>query len=174
MTAPLGTPAPKTTKGLASPEIRAIYERYGHLLLRRCRAIVRDEAGAEDALQEVFVNLMRYGAAFRDAKAKLAWLYRVADRCCFALLDRRRRAPVPTGEATPERIDASDDPSARHEVLSALGALDEDERTLAVLAFIEERDQGEIGRILGVSRQTINKRLKHLRVHAAALLQEES
>src|SRR5262244_506131 len=74
---------------MTSEEVAEAYRRYGSLVLRRCRRILRDPAAGEDALQEVFVRLMRYGRAFHQANSKVLWLYRVADRCCFDLLTRR-------------------------------------------------------------------------------------
>src|SRR3954471_861707 len=81
-------------------EVAEAYRKYGHLVLRRCQRILRGDGAAEDALQEVFVRLWRYGDAFRAADAKLLWLYRVADRCCFDQLSRRSaRAEVPLDES---------------------------------------------------------------------------
>lgn len=168
------------SRGLSGDEIRAIYEKYGHLIHRRCRTLLRDEAAADDALQEVFINLIKYGQGFRGAEAKLLWLYKVADRCCYRHLDRGRRLPLPAGgpDDLGEPKAANDEPhnysedrlQDRYMVMATLGALDAEERDLAVMAFVEERDQGEIAQILGFSRQTINKRLKRLRTRAAELL----
>src|SRR5262249_60521730 len=74
---------------MTEEEVADAYRRYGSLVLRRCRRILRDHVAGEDALQEVFVRLMRYGRAFHQAESKVLWLYRVADRCCFDLLARR-------------------------------------------------------------------------------------
>ena len=88
---------------MTDEEVADAYRRYGSLVLRRCRRILRDDAAGEDALQEVFVRLMRYGHAFHQAESKVLWLYRVADRCCFDLLARRgARAEASTLEHAPE------------------------------------------------------------------------
>src|SRR5258708_39614871 len=80
-------------------EVAEAYRQYGHLVLRRCRRILRGDGGAEDALQEVFVRLWRYGEAFAAAESKGLWLFRVDDRCCFDhLSSRRARAWVPPGD----------------------------------------------------------------------------
>src|SRR5258708_12668963 len=98
-------------------EVAEAYRQYGHLVLRRCRRILRGDGGAEDALQEVFVRLWRYGEAFAAAESKVLWLYRVADRCCFDhLSSRRARAWVPLGDyaappgGTPRHAHAANDP----------------------------------------------------------------
>src|SRR5438105_4321088 len=75
---------------MTESEVAEAYRRFGHLVLARCRRILRDDAGAEDALQEVLVRLWRYGDGFRAADSKVAWLYRVAERVCFDQLSRRR------------------------------------------------------------------------------------
>jgi DNA-directed RNA polymerase specialized sigma24 family protein len=36
-------------------EVTVLYERYGKMVLRRCYPLLRDEALAEDATQDVFV-----------------------------------------------------------------------------------------------------------------------
>ena len=57
--------------GLNNAEVADVYRQYGHLLLRRCRLITRDDALAEDALQEAFVRVMRYGRGLHEARSKL-------------------------------------------------------------------------------------------------------
>src|SRR5262245_61038757 len=73
-------------------ELTAVYRRYHGLVLRRCRSILRDAHAAEDATQRVFTKLWRHGHSYRLAHSKLAWLYRVAHRCCFDELRRRSRS----------------------------------------------------------------------------------
>ncbi|MEO0815648.1 MAG: hypothetical protein AAFY60_22525, partial [Myxococcota bacterium] len=43
---------------LSRQELQEIYETYGHLMKRRCAMIMRNDAAADDAFQEAFVNLM--------------------------------------------------------------------------------------------------------------------
>src|SRR5262245_59002069 len=70
-------------------EVAEAYRRYARPVLRRCRRILRNQHAAEDAMQEVFLRLWRYGGSFRLAGHKLGWLYRVAERCCYNELRRR-------------------------------------------------------------------------------------
>ncbi|HEY4015564.1 MAG TPA: sigma-70 family RNA polymerase sigma factor [Polyangiaceae bacterium] len=153
---------------LTPTEVSRLYERYGFLLLRRCRTILRDSSAAEDALQQVFEKLLRNGAGIRDADQPLRWLYRVADRCCFDLLRRRRRSPE-----SPMDVEAATSPAhpaidveARNAVMALLATLDVDEQRMAVLLFVDGMSQGEIAAELGVSRVTVNKRVQALRARA--------
>lgn len=53
-----------------------------------------------------------------------------------------------------------------HAMHALLAELDDDERTLAVMAFVDGFDQGEIAERIGVSRVTVNKRVAALRERA--------
>lgn len=135
---------------------------------RRCQTLLRSASAADDALQEAFINLIRYGGEYRNAEAKLPWLYRVCDRVCFAHLHRQKRYVVTDGGEPPESSAPTVPHEARSEVLSLLYALPPRDRELAVMAYVEGRSQGEIGQLTGWSRQTINKRLRAIRERAAA------
>jgi RNA polymerase sigma-70 factor (ECF subfamily) len=148
---------------LSNGEVADIFRRYGHLLLRRCRFVMRDPAAAEDVLQETFVKIMRHGAAYRAADAKLRWLYRVADNCCFDALKKRRDRPppLPLDEDLEPRAHPTVDERLR--VAGALDRLPERERQVAVLAFVDGLTQDQIAIEIGWSRQTINRKLKEIR-----------
>ena len=62
-------------RGLSNSEVARVYRRYGHLMLRRCRVLLPDDTLADDALQDAFIKLMRFGAELQQADAKLRWLY---------------------------------------------------------------------------------------------------
>ena len=71
-------------------QLGQLYERYGFLVHRRCLQLVRRPEDAEEALQETFLRVKRYGPP-REGEATLAWLYTVASRCCFDLMEKRGR-----------------------------------------------------------------------------------
>src|SRR4051794_19787235 len=41
-------------------DVESFYERYGPMVLRRCRALLRNDAKAQDSMQDVFVALIRH------------------------------------------------------------------------------------------------------------------
>jgi RNA polymerase sigma-70 factor (ECF subfamily) len=159
---------------LTEGDVATAYERYGHLVLGRCQRILRDAAAAEDALQEAFTRLWTYGDSFAGAESKVAWLYRVADRCCFDALDRRARRGEESLETVPARhlqqpptgARAVDD---REVVIRFLSRFDRKVRQVAVHHYLDEMTQEEIARATGWSRQTIHKKLRFLEERAQAL-----
>lgn len=152
-------------------EVAQAYRRYGHLVLRRCQRILRGDSAAEDMLQEVFVRLWRYGDAFAAVDAKLPWLYRVADRCCFDHLSRSRRGQsTPVGEAeAPDRTPEAQALEDREIVLRFLDRFDDRLKQVAVLHYLDELSQEEIAAATGWSRQTVFKKITFLRDRAVRL-----
>ena len=159
---------------LTRSEVNDIYTTYGALMRRRCRIVLRDDALGDDAMQDAFINLIRYGAAFRDVTAKLRWLYTLCDRCCFAVIDRRKKGRVREEKfEMPVSTPDADRHVHRARVMAVLDGLDEKARRVAILAFLDGLSQGEIGETLGWSRQTINKKLKEIKAHAKLVLEDE-
>jgi RNA polymerase sigma factor (sigma-70 family) len=152
-------------RGLSAAEVSDVYRRYGALLSRRCRLLLRDPAQADDAVQELLSVLMRRGEALRDADSPYRWLCRAADRTCLDLLRRgkRLRMAVDIDELDSVGVAPGMDPEARCAVIESLERLDDAEQSLAIMLFIDGMSQGEAAEELGVSRVTVNKRAQEIR-----------
>ena len=157
---------------MTEAELTSAYLTYGHLVLRRCRRLLRDGASAEDAAQETFLRLWRYGAAFALADSKLAWLYRVADRCCLDRLARRRELPLADAPEPQAPAGQADSLADGQLVIRFLDRFDEPLRQIAIYHFLDELTQGEIAAQTGWSRQTVNKKISLLRDHATRMRAE--
>lgn len=164
-------------RGLPASELTELYRRYGYALHRRCRVLLRDDAAADDVLQEVFVKLMRAGAGVRDAEAPLRFLQKVADNACFDWMRKRRTArtePMDDGPAEDVPAPPGVDHEARSLALRVLARLDDAEQSLAVMAYVDGLTQSEIARELGVTQPAVNKKLQKIREHAERALRTES
>jgi RNA polymerase sigma factor (sigma-70 family) len=145
--------------GLGNVEVIEIYSQYGHMMRRRCLMILRDPSAADDALQNALIKVMRYGKSLLTADSKLRWLYRVCDRACFDLLDKKkRRAEVP--EAPLDAVSViGPHVEARDTALALLRSLDEINRKIVIHYFLEGMSQQEVADELNLSRQSIHKRM---------------
>lgn len=152
-----------TRTKLTEAEVTSIYRKYGALMLRRCKLVLRNDALADDALQNAFIKLIRHGASFREAEAKVRWLYRLCDRVCFDIIKKHKSNQTKDERAKHLPLPPQADPVRLQEALTLLNTLDEKERRLALMAFLDGMSQGEIGRELGWSRQTVNKKLSALK-----------
>src|SRR5215510_15668153 len=91
-------PDPELAKRVAAGDasaFEALMRRHNRALFRTARAILRDDAEAEDALQEAYLQAYRAIGGFR-AEAKLStWLARiVANEALMRVRKRSRRAEI--------------------------------------------------------------------------------
>jgi RNA polymerase sigma-70 factor (ECF subfamily) len=152
--------------------VASAYEQYGHLVLRRCRYILRDQHQAEDALQEVFVRVLRYGESLAHAEKPVRWLYRVAERVCFDMM-RRKRPKTVSGILEFQPAPAAGNPAAaasdREVLLKFLDRFDKKTRRLILLYHLDGLTQDRIAAETGWSRQTVNRKLAAIQQRARAL-----
>ncbi len=154
------------------------YNRKGALVLRRCRMILKDEAAAEDALQDVFIRLMRYSGKVTAGEIPLSWLYRTAERCCFDRMRKLGREVEVDPEILAETVAAAsggegDGPVETGEiVMRFLHTLNDKLKQVALLYYVDGLSQERIAAEVGWSRRTVGKKLKQLARHAAFLKKE--
>ena len=149
-----GSPAPA---GL----LAELYEKHAAAVYGRCRYLLKDEAEAKDALQDVFVKVLQGMAGFRAAASESTWILRIATHHCLNLLRARKalwREQVRVMHA--ERKVETETPDRREMVRAALAAAPEEAQEVAVLYFVDELTQAEIAQEMGRSLPTIRKRLR--------------
>ena len=153
----------------------AMMRRHNRALFRTARAILRDDAEAEDALQEAYLQAYRAIGGFRG-EAKLAtWLARiVANEALMRLRKRARRAeivPLQPGTADAginavpdENMDETPERSAQRSEMRRLleaqiDSLPDDYRVVFVLRAVEEMSVEETAEALGIPAATVRSRL---------------
>lgn len=148
-------------------DIEATYRQYGPMVLRRCRRLLRDEARAFDAMQDVFVELLRRHDTL-DATAPSALLMRVATNVCLNKLRTQRRHPEDADDALLMSLAAkTPDHEARTGARGLLGRIfqKESESTLAiaVMHYVDRMTLEEVAEEIGLSVSGVRKRLRTLR-----------
>jgi RNA polymerase sigma factor (sigma-70 family) len=141
--------------------VHGLYERYGYAVHQRCLRLLGSESDADDALQEVFVRVMKYGDGFRG-ESELGWLYRIADRHCLDVLARRKRlaSPEESERHLRQEVPASA-PSIEdtHLLGQTLAACKQRVQQIALLYYVDEMTQEEVAAQVGVSRKTVKEKL---------------
>jgi RNA polymerase sigma-70 factor (ECF subfamily) len=159
-------------------QLTQLYTQYGYLVHRRCLQLVRRPADADDALQETFLRVKRLGATPREGGSTLAWLYTIAQRCCFDLMDRQKREP-PAEEHQLAAYEArgageAEDADRKALVGAALRQLDGKTRTIGVLHYLDGYTQEEVASQTGYSRRTIGKKLQQFEERLRQLWQSRA
>jgi len=138
---------------------------HARLLYRIAYSVLRNPAEAEDATQEIFLRVLRYGkrlAAIHDQKA---WLARIAWRVAVQRRKSMARASAGTEEAGEtlvapgrgaDRILLEQERSALLERL--ISALPSQLRDALVLSTLDEIAPREVAAMLGISEAAVRSR----------------
>lgn len=151
--------------------IETMYRRYGPMVLRRARSLLRDESAANDALQEVFLRALRSSSDFRGDASPVTWLYRITtNHCLNQIRDTARRVEL-MSENPPAPAETHPVEEARLTVQQLLRQLPDQLREVSIYYYIDEMKQEEIAALLGISRRTVGNRLDSIRATLRAKLQ---
>jgi RNA polymerase sigma-70 factor (ECF subfamily) len=161
-------------------------ERYASRVYRLAHGITRNEADAEEVVQDVFLTLFKKIHTFEGRAALGSWLYRVTTNA--ALIKRRGRHPerevplesslpafLPDGHRAGDRAcvlaDWSHTPEAdflsqetRETLHRALDALPAPYRAVLVLRDVEGLSNEEVAQMVGDSVPAIKSRLHRARM----------
>jgi len=147
-------------------DVEDAYRRYGPMVLRRCRQMLKDEQASTDAMQDVFVQLLRNQSRLED-RGMSSLLYRIATNTCLNRIRSRKRRPEDAQSELLGRIaDAgSDEPRAEARAMldRLLGREPVSTTTIAVLHLHDGMTLQEVADAVGMSVSGVRKRLRKLR-----------
>ena len=161
--------------GAPSPAglLQELYEKYAAAVYGRCRYLLKDDAEARDALQDVFVRALKALPEFRAAASPSTWILRIATYHCLNLLRARRarwRDEIKALQAGKRQ--ETEPPDRRELVRVLLAAAPEEAQEVAVLYYVDELTQAEIAQELKRSLPTVRKRLQEFLACARAALKD--
>ncbi|HEY7787445.1 MAG TPA: RNA polymerase sigma factor [Casimicrobiaceae bacterium] len=167
-----------------------LMRRYNRRLYRTARAILKDDAAAEDALQEGYAAAWRHIGEFRGDAQIATWLTRiVVNQALQALRKSRREQVVVLFEEPPEEIGAehASAPSLspgtpettmlraemRRLIERKIDALPEGYRTVFMLREVEDMTVDETAIALGIPGATVRSRLFRAKARLRESLAQE-
>jgi len=147
--------------------IGQLYDRYGVALYRYAVMVLADPAAAADAVQTVFVGLLRRR---EPPDSDERYLRRAVRNECFSVLRRRRHDVLAAATPILEAVEAGRDcPDERLALERALRALPPEQREVVHLKVFEGMTFHEIADMTGESINTTASRYRYaiekLRVH---------
>jgi RNA polymerase sigma-70 factor (ECF subfamily) len=160
----------------AAQEIERIYREYGAMVRRRCLSILGNPHDAEDAMQEVFIRVLRSIGAFRGQSSPATWLYRIATNICLnRIRDARNRERLDKEVLEPAEPTDPVESWPRDLALRVMAGFDEATRETVVYAAVEGMTYDEIAQVMGCSLSLVRKRVARFKdkapKRAARLLQ---
>jgi RNA polymerase sigma-70 factor (ECF subfamily) len=147
-------------------QAETLYRKYGPMVLRRCRQLLRDEHAAQDVMHDVFVKVLQNESRLDD-RAPSSLLFRIATNESLNRLRSAKRRPETRDDELLMQIASAEDAGAQSEARSFLARLfsreQESTRTMAVLHWVDGMTLEEVAREVGMSVSGVRKRLRGLR-----------
>ncbi len=148
-----------------------LFERYRNRVYRTALAIVREQAVAEDILQDCFLKVYAHAHRIDTSRPLAPWLYRVTVNLSYTWISRgkNRRTPLdnvmdrlisPMKQA-PDQL--TEQIELRQNVRKAIGDLSIDQRVVVVLYYLNGLNLQDIAEILDLPVGTIKSRLYYAR-----------
>lgn len=157
---------------------RSIMRRYNRRLFRIARGILRDDAMAEDAVQEAYLQAFRHLADFKGASAFSTWLTRIVMNEALSRRRKVMRNPETPLDTAPMQSRILDFPTgsqinnpeitmAQRQILklveTATDSLPEEFRLVFIARVIEEMSVEETAELLSLKPETVRSRLHRAR-----------
>ncbi len=145
-------------------QLEALYDEYAKALYGYLLSLTRREADAANLLQDTFVKLARNPRCLDRVANVKAFLFRMAHNLAVdnARRDRSRRERAEALETPLLREGADPDAECfRQSLESALTSLPEEQRSAVFLRLWGGLSTGEIGKVCGVSENTIASRYRY-------------
>ena len=148
-------------------QITMWYERYGPMVFRRCRQLLKDEAAAKDTVQEVFVQVLRNRERCRDEYPS-SFLYRIATNISLNMIrSRKRKNEIAEGDTVLEMIACTEDVFNQVSYRALLQKIFIGEqfstRVMATYHFVDGMTLEETAAEMQMSVSGVRKRLRRLK-----------
>ncbi|MEO5820051.1 MAG: sigma-70 family RNA polymerase sigma factor [Vicinamibacteraceae bacterium] len=168
------SPDAEVCRLLAAGERERAFERllatYRGRVYRLALGFVRTPADAEDLAQEAFVRLWRALPLYDGRASFSTWLYVIARNACLSELRRRSSRPeAALDDADPAAPSGATTPDLRMECDTLVEMLDEPQRRIVRLFYLEERSYEQVAVMLDMPINTVRSHLHRARKRLAAL-----
>jgi RNA polymerase sigma factor (sigma-70 family) len=161
---------------LAKPgAIAALYASHGHMVLRRARALLQNEAEAQDVTQEIFASLVQRPEQFEGRSAPSTFLYAATTHLALRKMrDRNHRAHLVQLFVAPSKRDAHHDPQGETLAVlrDVLGRVPPELAVVATYVYLDEMSHDEVSTLLGCSRRTVGNLLQRFHDKVRTLLRK--
>jgi RNA polymerase sigma-70 factor, ECF subfamily len=146
----------------SASDLEALFRLHWPRAYRAAYLVVHDRGAAEDIAQEAFLAAVRALDTFDRRRPFGPWLHRiVVNRAIDWTRARSLRREV--GDEALGSTEARPEPRSQGvsgETTAALAALPPDQRAVIAMRYLLEYSPGEIARMLGLPRGTVNSRLR--------------
>lgn len=152
--------------------ISSLMEQYGNMILRLSYTYLKNQADAEDIVQDVFVKILQTKPYFQDKAHEKAWIIRVTINLCKnkrnLFWNRNKCSIDEVAEAS-----VCDTYHTESNVLTAVLSLPDKYRIVVYMYYYENYSASKISKIINKNESTVRSLLYRVRNRLKEVLKEE-
>ena len=175
-----GTDDRSLIKAIAGGDAKALerlFARHQTRVFRYLTRVVRNEAVAEELLNEVFLGAWQNAARYEGRSEPSTWLISIAHNKAVSSLRKKREVSGYDEEAAGEIEDEADTPEVTVQKIdkaaamrAAMKGLSTEHREILDLVYYQEQSVAEAAEILGIPEATVKTRMFYARKKLSELM----
>lgn len=173
-------PEAKLIAAIAGGNQQAVKALYGLTHIRLYRFLVRllrNEAIAEEVMNEVYLAVWQNAARYEARSAPMTWILSIAHNKAISTMRKRRELSGIDDAAAGEIADEDDTPDVvalkqdkAKAIRACIDRLGADHRCVLDLVYYQERSVAEVAEILAIPEATVKTRMFYARKKLSELL----
>lgn len=158
--------------------LRTFFARYHLRIYRFLVRMTRNEALAEELVNETLMSVWTNAASFQGQSAVSSWVFAIARNKAISVLRKRseealdetQAASIEDGADTPEVTSMKTDKAAA--LRQCMSALSDEHREVIELVYYQEKSVKQVADITGIPQNTVKTRMYHARQNLGALMRD--
>ncbi|MCR5316943.1 MAG: sigma-70 family RNA polymerase sigma factor [Treponema sp.] len=161
-------------KTLTNRDFDEVYRKYAPMVLRRCRAILKDEEKALDAMQDVFLRILDSKCKIKEVCSSL--FYVTATRVCLNKIRSDKLRSGPDFDVISETVADSFSEAERDKIEAGIilekifSGRDKKDALIATLHFVDGLTLEETAGQVGMSVSGVRKRISELKKYSSQIM----
>ena len=161
----------------ASRCFRLLYDRYAGKIYAKCLTLLKNEAWAEDATQEIFTKIFMNLVRFREKSKFSTWVYSITYNYCIDYLRRKKKQKSVLTDDLERAPDVADDEVPDKEILEmdlmqlkvVLEKLSVDDSAILLMKYQDEMSIKDIAEVLDKTESAVKMQIKRAKERARKL-----
>lgn len=154
-----------------------LYRQYGPKVYRKCLSLLKNEAQAKDAMQEIFIRAFLKSSQFRQEAKVSTWLYSITYNYCMDFLKKQQSKRAKMGEDFQEAVATVEESDVDYQLMdrkieelnTVLKELPSSDRKILLMKFQEEMSIKEMAQKKNKSEGAIKMKLNRAKAKARQL-----
>ena len=159
--------------------LERLFSRNQTRVFRYLVRVVRNEAIAEELMNEVFLAAWQGASRYEGRSEPTTWLLSIAHNKVVSALRKKREVSGAFDEASAELEDGNDSPEVTAQktdksaqIRAAMSGLSTEHREILDLVYYQEQSISEAAEVLGIPEATVKTRMFYARKKLSELLKE--